>query len=140
MTRGTLLVALAVAGVAACVAAPADAADRSDARATWRKRCEPAVTNRPARLARERPAPQPGRRGDVRAAARARAEIALGLYAEARAPSGGRRRRHPDDLPVRDALMRLYEPSATAARWRRSSTPATPTGTPAGSRAIGPAT
>ena len=39
----------------------------------------------------------------------ARAEIALGLHAEARKRLEAANAAHPDDLPLRDALMRLYE-------------------------------
>jgi predicted Zn-dependent protease len=39
----------------------------------------------------------------------ARAEVALGLHAEARKRLEAANAAHPDDLPLRDALMRLYE-------------------------------
>jgi tetratricopeptide (TPR) repeat protein len=39
----------------------------------------------------------------------ARAEVALGLHADARKRLEAAAANHPDDLPLRDALMRLYE-------------------------------
>ncbi len=59
------------------------------------------------RLARARLGRAPDDRGAVLIAARA--ELALGRIAEARQRLESAAAAHPDDLPVRDALMRLYE-------------------------------
>ena len=91
------------ASVTSLRAAPLRAAPRDDVgRALRTGRYEDA-----RRLARARLARAPGDGAATLAAARA--ETALGLYPDARKRLEAAAAARPDDLPVRDALMRLYE-------------------------------
>jgi tetratricopeptide (TPR) repeat protein len=104
MKRGGIAVLVAVAALGPRPSAARPAPPRADraAEALRRGRYAEALRLAQARLARE-----PRARADLLAAARA--ELALGRISDARRRLEAASAADPDDLPVRDALMRLYE-------------------------------
>src|SRR4051812_13285538 len=105
LARSLLRVATLAAGLAPVV--PVAAAAAPPAGATAAQALRAGRYEEARRLARARLPRAPG--GGAAVVAAAQAEIALGLYPDARHRLEAAAAARPDDLPLRDALMRLLD-------------------------------